>query len=249
MAQAFRIAIPARLGSTRLPGKALRLIGRRTLIEHVWHAARAAEPAEILIATDDERIAEHAAGFGAAVCLTRRDHASGTDRLAEAAVARSWADDDIVVNLQGDEPLVPARSLRQVAAVLAEARAAAVATLATPLLVSEDIADANLVKVVTDAVGNALYFSRAPIPFARAGGVPEGAPPRRHIGLYAYRAGFLRTYAELAPAPLERRECLEQLRVLWHGYRIRVADAEAVPPAGVDTEADIERVARQLAGD
>jgi len=241
----FRIAIPARFGASRLPGKPLLDIAGRPLIEHVWRRALASGASEVVIATDDERIAATAEGFGAEVCMTRADHASGTDRLAEVADLREWPDDAIVVNLQGDEPLTPPALLDQVAARLAAATDAAIATLATSLAPHEQVGDPNLVKVVTDHAGYALYFSRAPIPFDRVQGT-GAAGARRHIGIYAYRRAFLRDYARLSPAPIEQCESLEQLRALWHGYRIQVADAVELPAAGVDTHADIERVQAAL---
>jgi len=248
MTPVFRVAIPARHGSTRFPGKPLVEIAGAPVIEHVWRRACEAGALEVVVATDDERIAATARGFGAEVCMTRPDHASGTDRLAEVAGARGWADDDIVVNLQGDEPLTPPAILAQAAADLAAWPSAPVATLAAPLDAGVAADDPNLVKVVTDRDGFALYFSRAPIPWWRDGrpAVPD-PPTLRHIGIYAYRAGFLREYTGLAPAPLERAEQLEQLRVLWHGHRIHVALADALPEAGIDSPADVERVAGLLA--
>lgn len=244
MTEPFRIAIPARHGSTRFPGKPLAPIAGRPMLEHVWTRASEAGAAEIVIATDDRRIADAAEGFGATVCLTRDDHASGTDRLAEVVARRGWPDDAIVVNLQGDEPLMPPALLAQVAADLAAHPAAAIATLAVPLGAGEDRDDPNVVKVVTDRDGYALYFSRAPIPYARG---ESSAVPRRHLGIYAYRAAFLRRFTGLEPAPIERAEQLEQLRALWHGERIHVAEAETVPAPGVDAPGDVERVEAALA--
>lgn len=240
-----RIAIPARYASSRLPGKPLIEIAGRPLIEHVWRRARAAGAQQVVIATDDERIATAASAFGASVCATRSDHASGTDRIAEVAERFGWAADDIVVNLQGDEPLTPAAALVQVADLLASGGDAAMATLATPCTSAAEVADPNVVKVVTDAAGHALYFSRAAIPWAR-GETPEPAAYWRHVGLYAYRCAFLRQYAGLSPGPQERVESLEQLRALWHGFRIRVGQARALPGPGVDAPADIARVAAAL---
>ncbi len=244
MTEPFRIAIPARHGSTRFPGKPLAPIAGRPMLEHVWRRASEAGAAEIVVATDDRRVAETAARFGASVCLTRDDHASGTDRLAEVVATRGWPEDAIVVNLQGDEPLMPPALLAQVAADLAARPDAAIATLAVPLGAAADRADPNVVKVVTDRHGCALYFSRAPIPYARD---ESGAAPRRHLGIYAYRAAFLRRFTGLEPAPLEVAEQLEQLRALWHGERIHVAAAEAVPAAGVDAPEDVARVEAVLA--
>lgn len=247
MSVAFRIAIPARYASTRYPGKPLVALRGRPLLEHVWRRACEAGADAVVVATDDERIATVARAFGADVCLTAADHASGTDRVAEVAAARGWADDDIVVNLQGDEPLTPPALLAQVAADLGERADASVATLATPLDTDGRADDPDLVKVVTDARGYALYFSRAPIPWWRDGRPAAPDPATlRHLGIYAYRAGFLRAFAGLAPAPLERAERLEQLRALWHGYRIHVVEAAAIPGAGIDAPGDVEQVERAL---
>ncbi len=243
MTTPFRVAIPARYASTRFPGKPLAPIAGRTMLEHVWRRACEAGAEEVVVATDDERIAAVADGFGAAVCMTRADHPSGTDRLAEVAQARGWSDDAIVVNLQGDEPLMPPIVLRQVAQDLATYPDAALATLAVPLAEEGERAEANIVKVVTDRVGYALYFSRAPIPYPRTS---DGADAHRHLGIYAYRAGFLRRFSGLEPAPIERAEQLEQLRALWHGHRIHVAEAAAVPAAGVDDPGDVARVEAAL---
>lgn len=249
MSVAFRVAIPARYGSTRYPGKPLVTLGGRPMLEHVWRRACDAGAAAVVVATDDERIATAARAFGADVCLTAADHASGTDRLAEVAAARAWADDEVIVNLQGDEPLTPPALLAQVAADLAARPDAAIATLATPLGADGRADDPDVVKVVTDAGGYALYFSRAPIPWWRDGRPAAPDPATlRHLGIYAYRAGFLRAFTGLAPAPLERAERLEQLRALWHGYRIHVAEAAAIPGAGIDAPGDVERVERALAG-
>jgi len=244
----FRIAIPARYGSTRFPGKPLTLLRGRTMLEHVWRRACEAGASEVVVATDDERVAEAAAGFGAGVCMTRPDHASGTDRLAEVSRLRGWPDDAIVVNLQGDEPLTPPALLAQAAEDLARWPDAPVATLAAALAAGAPVDDPNIVKVVTDAAGFALYFSRAPIPWWRDGRPTAPEPPtRRHLGIYAYRAGFLQHYTALEPAPLERAEQLEQLRVLWHGYRIHVTEAATLPGAGVDAPDDVDRVEAALA--
>lgn len=245
MSTSFRVAIPARYGSTRFPGKPLTRIAGRAMLEHVWLRACEAGAEEVVIATDDERIAAAADAFGAIVFMTRIDHASGTDRLAEIAVKRGWPDDAIVVNLQGDEPLMPPVVLRQVADDLAAFPDAALATLAVPLADATDHDEPNIVKVVTDRSGYALYFSRAPIPFPRT---PDAAVAQRHLGIYAYRAGFLRRFSALEPAPIERAEQLEQLRALWHGHRIHVTEAAAVPAAGVDDPGDVARVEVALQG-
>jgi len=248
----IRIVIPARYGSTRLPGKPLRLIAGRPMIEHVYERARAAGAAQVLIATDDERIVTAAAGFGATAIMTDPAHPSGTDRLAEVASRCGFADDDIVVNVQGDEPLLPTANVRQVAALLEATPDAAIATLSTPLEQPEDFGDPNVVKVAVGTRGLALYFSRAPIPWPRdarlqgGDGVPAGA--LRHIGLYAYRVAALRRLAALAPTPLEETERLEQLRALEHGLSIVVGQAAVVPGPGVDTAEDLARVERWIRG-
>lgn len=248
----FIVAIPARYGSTRLPGKALLPLAGEPMIVHVVRRARAAGAAEVVVATDDTRIADALAGSGVRVVRTRADHASGSDRLAECADLCGWADDAIVVNLQGDEPLAPASGLREVAAALA-ADEAPVATLATPLRDAAELFDPNCVKLVRAASGRALYFSRAPMPWPRDAfaasrdALPAG-PFLRHIGLYAYRAGFLRRLASLPRTPLERLESLEQLRVLEHGHAIAVRLAPEPFPPGVDTAEDLARVERLLGG-
>lgn len=248
----FIVAIPARYGSTRLPGKPLRLLGGEPLIAHVARRARMAGAAQVVVATDDARIVEALAGSGIEVCMTRIDHASGSDRLAECAAKLGWSDDALVVNLQGDEPFAPAAGIRAVADALRE-DAAPMATLAAPVESVEQWFDPNCVKVVCDTRGRALYFSRAPVPWVRDAlardrtRMPGGGAVWRHIGIYAYRAGFLRTFAALAPTPLERAESLEQLRALEHGHAIAVrATPEPFPP-GVDTIEDLARAERMLA--
>jgi 3-deoxy-manno-octulosonate cytidylyltransferase (CMP-KDO synthetase) len=246
----FRVVIPARYGSTRLPGKPLRLIAGRPLIEHVHARAVRSGASEVLVATDDERIAAACRGFGAVVALTDVAHASGTDRLAEVARTRGWPAGDIVVNVQGDEPLLPPASVAQVAALLAAEPAASITTLATPITSQHEFHDSNVVKVVRDGRGYALYFSRAPIPWPRdttAPGQPAAfAAALRHVGLYAYRVGALARLAALPPGALEVMERLEQLRALENGLGIAVAIAAEVPGPGVDTEADLAAVARLL---
>ncbi|HVJ63238.1 MAG TPA: 3-deoxy-manno-octulosonate cytidylyltransferase [Tahibacter sp.] len=241
----FVVAIPARYGATRLPGKPLRLIGGVPMVVHVARRAAEAGAAQVIIATDDARIAEALSDHDVIVCMTRADHASGSDRLAECAEQLGWSDETLVVNLQGDEPFAPASGVRAVAQALA-ASDAPMATLATPIASAAELFDPNCVKVVM-AAGHALYFTRAPAPWARdafaqtRGALPAGVPFLRHIGIYAYRAGFLRRYTTLARTPLETAESLEQLRVLEHGYRIAVDIAPEVFPAGVDTEEDLAR--------
>ncbi len=248
----FRVVIPARYASTRLPGKPLRLIAGRPMIHYVLDRAAAAGAAEVIVATDDERIAASCRGYGADVELTSASHATGTDRLAEVVARRGYPAGDIIVNLQGDEPLLASANVAQVAALLAAVPAAAIATLATPLLLHEEFLDPNVVKVVRDAAGLALYFSRAPLPWPRdAATEPPGNPAwyahaLRHVGIYAYRVAALRELAALPPAPLEQCERLEQLRALENGLRIAVAVAATAPGPGVDTEADLMRVAALL---
>jgi 3-deoxy-manno-octulosonate cytidylyltransferase (CMP-KDO synthetase) len=241
----MHIIIPARYASTRLPGKPLLDIGGRPMIARVVDCARASGAASVVVATDDERIRDAVQTFGAEVVMTRADHASGTDRLAEAIESLGLDDDAIVVNLQGDEPLMPPRLIREVAALLAAHPKAVMATACHAITSREDFLNPNVVKVVTDHEGHALYFSRAPIPWPRELMAGQGGAPLkafRHIGLYAYRAGFVARYAAWPACPLETSESLEQLRVLWHGEKIAVAEADEAPAAGVDTPDDLERV-------
>lgn len=252
MSNAFTVVIPARYASTRLPGKPLQDIAGKPMIQHVWEQACKSSAGQVVVATDDARIVEACQGFGARVILTRADHNSGTDRLAEVAAALGLAADAIVVNVQGDEPLVPPAIIDQVAANLAANPQAAIATLAEPISDVAALFNPNVVKVATDRNGLALTFSRAPLPWARDAfaadrdNLPADVPYRRHIGIYAYRAGFLQDFVAWGPCWLENTECLEQLRALWHGVRIHVADALEAPPAGVDTQEDLDRVRRLL---
>jgi len=249
----FIVAIPARMASTRLPGKPLLPIAGVPMIVHVARRALAAGASEVVVATDDVRIAGVVNESGVRVVMTRADHASGSDRLAECAHALGWADETIVVNLQGDEPLAPSSGIRAVAAAIGESDAL-MATLATPIGSVEEFLDPNCVKVVCDAAGRALYFSRAPVPWPRdafvrdRGALPPNTALLRHIGIYAYRAGFLRKFAKLPRTPLEQAESLEQLRALEHGYAIAVRKAPEPFPIGVDTSEDLARVERILAG-
>lgn len=254
MSAAFTVVIPARFGSSRFPGKPLKSIAGKPMVQHVWEQACKSQAGRVVVATDDARIVEACQAFGAEVLLTRDDHNSGTDRLAEVATQLGLAADAIVVNVQGDEPLIPPAIIDQVAANLAAHPEAAIATLAEPI---EDVAslfNPNVVKVATDINGLALTFSRAPLPWARDAlaasrdVLPANVPYRRHIGIYAYRAGFLHDFVAWGPCWLENTESLEQLRALWHGVRIHVADALEAPPAGVDTPEDLERVKRLLEG-
>ncbi|QBF27828.1 3-deoxy-manno-octulosonate cytidylyltransferase [Pseudomonas tructae] len=252
MSLAFTVVIPARLRSTRLPGKPLLLIAGKPMIQHVWEQARKSSASRVVIATDDTDILKACEAFGAEVLMTREDHDSGTDRLAEVAAKLGLAADAIVVNVQGDEPLIPPVIIDQVAANLAAHPEAGIATLAEPISDVEALFNPNAVKVVSDCNGLALTFSRAPLPWARDAfaqsreQMPQGVPYRRHIGMYAYRAGFLQDFVAWGPCWLEKTESLEQLRALWHGVRIHVADAIDPPPVGVDTPEDLERVRRLL---
>jgi len=243
----FIVAIPARYASTRLPGKPLQRIAGEPMILHVARRALAAGAAEVVVATDDERIAQALHASAVRVLMTRAEHASGSDRLAECAHTLGWDDDTLVVNLQGDEPLAPVSGIRAVAAALA-GDSAPMATLATPIVDAAELFNPNCVKLAMSAAGRALYFSRAPLPWARDAfarsreQLPAGVPFLRHIGIYAYRAGFLRRFAALPPTPLEQAESLEQLRALEHGHAIAVRVAPEPFPAGVDTAQDLARV-------
>lgn len=241
----FIVVIPARFASTRLPGKPLAEIAGRPMIAWVHDRARASGASEVIVATDDRRIADACARFGADVELTSSDHRSGTERIAEVAERRRWSDEQIVVNVQGDEPLLPPALVVQAAALLAQRPEAAIATLMTPLGSVAEWRDPNLVKVVVDRDGWALYFSRAAIPHRRDGGLPSVA--YRHVGLYAYRAGGLKAIASAQSCALEEIEKPEQLRALWLGQRIAVTVAGEEPPRGVDTEDDLAAVRRLLA--
>jgi len=245
----FRVAIPARYQSTRLPGKPLLAVAGRPMIEWAYETAQRSGAVEVIVATDDARIARTVENFGGQVGMTRSDHSSGTDRLAEVATQQAWPDDDIVVNLQGDEPLMPPELLAQVAAGLEAHPEAGIATLCTRIESIDEVFDPNVVKVVCDQAGFALYFSRSPLPYHRnafALGQPQALPEDveywRHLGIYAYRAGVLRAYPKLPASPLERIELLEQLRGLWNGVRIHVQEAVELPPPGVDTVEDLRRL-------
>jgi 3-deoxy-manno-octulosonate cytidylyltransferase (CMP-KDO synthetase) len=244
----FSVVIPARYASTRLPGKPLLEIAGRPMVVHVAQRARESGAAEVCIATDDERVAAAAAAHGCSALMTSAHHASGTDRSAEVANARGWPDDRIVVNVQGDEPRIDPRLIREVARVLEREPGLVMSTACHALHDARDMLDPNVVKVVLDARNHALYFSRATIPWARdafsaaPGTLPGGLPIYRHIGIYAYRCGFLKRYPGLPAPAIERFEALEQLRALWHGYLIGVAITDLAPETGVDTPADLQRV-------
>lgn len=244
----FRVVIPARFASTRLPGKPLADIAGQPMVVRVVEAAQRSGAAEVLVATDDQRVMDAVIAQGHEAVMTRVDHASGTDRLAEVAVLRDWADDEIVVNVQGDEPLIEPTLVAEVARALQNDREASIATAAHTITAIEDFLNPNVVKVVTTANHRALYFSRAPIPWHRDGlatrrdVLPPELQPRRHIGLYAYRVSFLKQYGQLAPASIEQWESLEQLRAMWHGFHIHVIECAHAPHAGVDTPEDLARV-------
>ncbi|KVD71297.1 3-deoxy-manno-octulosonate cytidylyltransferase [Burkholderia sp. ABCPW 14] len=248
----FVAVVPARLASTRLPNKPLADLGGKPMVVRVAERAREAGAQQVLVASDAQSVLDAVREHGFDAVLTRADHPSGTDRLAEVAAKLGFGDDTIVVNVQGDEPLIDPQLVRDVASHLAAHPSCAIATAAHPLHDAQDVFNPNYVKVVLDANGVALYFSRAPIPWSRDAYLPHWpnvaampaptCPVYRHIGLYAYRARFLRTYPTLAQAPIEAAEQLEQLRAMWHGERIAVLITEHAPEAGIDTPADLERV-------
>jgi 3-deoxy-manno-octulosonate cytidylyltransferase (CMP-KDO synthetase) len=253
----FKVVIPARYASTRLPGKPLADICGKPMIVRVQDAASRSGASDIWVATDDERVVEAVMSHGGGAVMTRRDHASGTDRIAEVADQMAWGDDDIVVNVQGDEPLIDPALIGQVARALADDEDASIATAGYPIADMKDLFNPAVVKVVTDVHGRALYFSRAPIPWHRDGFAtsrdtfPPAYAPWRHVGIYAYRVAFLRRFGKLAVAPIEQWESLEQLRAMWHGERICVVKCENEPASGVDTPDDLEvvRLAFDRAGD
>ena len=242
----FRVVIPARFDSSRLPGKALLPLAGKPMLQWVHERAKSSQATEVVVATDDERIATAARGFGADVAMTARTHLSGTDRIAEVAATRGWAEADIVVNVQGDEPLIPPVIIDQVAQLLDSHARADVATLAARLDQAADFNGANVVKVACDGTGRALYFSRAPIPWNRDAPATLTPASLRHIGIYAYRVGALRKLAKLQPSRLVLIEKLEQLRALEAGMEIRVELAKERPLADVNTAADLERAERAL---
>lgn len=248
----FNVVIPARFASTRLPGKPLADIAGRPMVVRVADQARASGAREIWVATDHEGVAEAVRQHQYNVVMTRTDHASGTDRIAEVASKLRWDDSTIVVNVQGDEPRIAPQLIRLVAQQLQDHSQASIATLCHTISDDQEFFDPNVVKVVCDQSGYALYFSRAPIPYARdafraSSELPPGFPAFRHIGIYAYRVSFLGDYSSFKPCPLETFEALEQLRAMWYGHKIAVAVTRQAPEAGVDTLADLERV-RMLFG-
>ncbi|MDJ0034299.1 3-deoxy-manno-octulosonate cytidylyltransferase [Pantoea allii] len=247
----FIAIIPARYASTRLPGKPLVDIHGKPMVVHVMERARESGASRVIVATDHPDVASAVEAAGGEVCMTRADHHSGTERLAEVIEKYQFADDQIIVNVQGDEPMIPAEIVHQVATNLAHSEAG-MATLAVPITDAEEAFNPNAVKVVMDAKGYALYFSRATIPWDRERYAESrdriGDTLLRHIGIYAYRAGFIRRYVGWAPCPLEQIELLEQLRVLWYGEKIHVAVAKTVPGVGVDTPEDLIRVRAAMYG-
>ena len=243
----FKVVVPARYASVRLPGKPLLDLGGKPMVVRVVEQAIQSGAEEVIVATDYEGIAEEVHKFGYQAVMTREDHASGTDRIAEVVQIMGWDDQAIVVNVQGDEPLISPALIRDVAQDLAHHEQASIATACHPVQDMAAVQASSVVKVVLDKDGYALYFSRASIPYARdaydAGdGIPPGLSVYKHIGIYAYRASFLQQYKQLEPSPIERFEALEQLRALWHGYKISVLVAEDAPSIGVDTKADLEYV-------
>jgi len=246
----FKVVIPARYASVRLPGKPLLDIAGKPMIQRVYDRAQESGAAEVVVATDDTRIADACQSFGADVCLTSDRHRSGSDRIAEVVSMRGWGPEEVVVNLQGDEPCMPPSLLRQVAEDMERHPEASITTLCAPITQRSILFDPHVVKVVVDVEGYALYFSRAPIPWHRDEFVDADRPlPKdtgfaRHIGLYAYRAGYLAQFVSWKHAPIEVAESLEQLRVLWHGGRIHVSQALEEPGHGVDTREDLAKVSR-----
>jgi len=248
----FKVVIPARYASTRLPGKPILPIAGKPMIQHVYEKAVASGADQVIIATDDERISEACEAFSAQVCMTHQEHASGTDRIAEVVNKMKWLDETIVVNVQGDEPLLPENLISQLASDLSEQSDCVMSTLATPIQTARELHDPNVVKLVMDRSGKALYFSRATIPWDRDAFnldnqcLPESSGYYRHIGLYAYRAGFIQHYNEMQPCAVEQTESLEQLRVLWNGHQIHVSLTMTPPGHGVDTQQDLARLNRIL---
>ena len=252
MSQRFKVVIPARYNSVRFPGKSLADINGKPMIQYVHQCAVESGAEDVVIATDSTLIGMAAEEFGATVCMTSDTHTSGTDRIAEVAEKLGWSDDTVVVNLQGDEPLTPPAIVSQVALDLIANDDAACATLYTPLTMDEDPLDPNIVKVIFDNSGYAIYFSRAALPYLRdsdESGEAASLTYYRHIGLYAYRVSLLNQFNRLSASYLEQHEKLEQLRLLSNGLRIHVAEAMALPGMGVDTPDDLERVKQHLAAD
>lgn len=252
---AFLVVIPARFASSRLHGKPLADIGGKPMVVRVAERARASGARAVWVATDHQDVFDAVTRHGHQAVMTRGDHATGTDRVAEVAQQLGLAEGEIVVNVQGDEPLIAPELIAEVAQSLADHGDASIATACHPITDAESLLNPNVVKVALDRAGHALYFSRAPIPYPRDGfaknqsALPPGLPSYRHIGIYAYRARFLRLYSRLEPVAIERFEALEQLRALWHGHRIAVAVTASAPESGVDTVEDLERVRRNFAAE
>jgi 3-deoxy-manno-octulosonate cytidylyltransferase (CMP-KDO synthetase) len=243
----FLVVIPARLGSTRLPRKPLADIGGKPMVIRVAERAQQSNAQSVVVATDSPEIQAACDEYRIECLLTSEDHPTGTDRIAEVAQLLKLPADTLVVNVQGDEPLIPPELINQVAQTLADNSACAISTVAVPIVDAAELNNPNVVKVVLNRSGEALYFSRATIPFVRDPETLGNVTHLRHLGIYAYRADFLQAYTRLEPAPPEQAEALEQLRALWNGYRIAVHTASEAPPAGVDTAEDLERVRRILA--
>lgn len=253
MAAPFSVVIPARYASTRLPAKPLADIGGKPMVVRVAERALAGGARQVCVATDHREVFDAVTAHGFEAVMTREDHASGTDRIAEVAALKGWAAETLVVNVQGDEPLIDPELITTVAENLQSHAQAGIATLCHPLFDADEVFNPNIVKVVMDEAGYAMYFSRAPIPYARDAyahgrAIPPGLPVYRHVGIYAYRASFLADYTRMAPAPVEKFESLEQLRALWHGVKISVAIVGHAPAPGVDTPDDLDRVRKLFSG-
>lgn len=249
---AFRVIIPARYGSTRLPGKPLRDIAGKPMLQHVYERALQSGASEVIIAAEDARVRSAVEAFGGQVCMTSTTHRSGSERIAEVVSAYAWPDDSVIVNVQGDEPLIPPAVIARTAQALLAAPAADMATLCCPITSAEKLFDPNIVKVVCNRLGQAMYFSRAPIPWHRDAFsadqpvLPDAPTYYHHIGIYSYRVGYLKQYAQSAEAQCAQAESLEQLRALYNGAVIQVLIEEQALPAGVDTEQDLQQVRAQL---
>jgi len=246
----FNVVVPARYESTRLPGKPLADIGGKPMIQHVYERALKSGAQQVLVATDDQRIVDAVEKFSGVACLTAATHLSGSDRIVEAIALQGWSDDTVIVNVQGDEPMIEPELIAQVAADLVAHPDAGICTLCVPITDERDMANANVVKVVQDAAGYALYFSRCAIPHSGASlGSNATAASKRHIGIYAYRAKFLKWFSQLDACELENTERLEQLRALYHGAKIHLVEVAAVQGHGVDTKDDLERVRELMANE
>lgn len=244
-----RIVIPVRMASTRLPEKPLLDLEGKSMVQRVYEKALACSVNSVLIATEDQRVVEAVQNFGGDVCLTSENHCSGTERLAEAVEKAGYDSDDVIINVQGDEPMIPVANIEAVGNNLLAHQQASMATLCEKIDQVDQVNDPNIVKVITDREGMAMYFSRAPIPWVRnyfPNQLPNEVDCYKHIGIYAYRAHFLKRYTTLAPSAIERWESLEQLRVLWHGHAIHVGLAACKAPPGIDTENDLLYVRRML---